>query len=307
MDVALGRRLLPLLCGALVAAAGCAHWGSQTKKDDPNGLSGVISPTQQIRDLRDLAKTAPAKSAYEKQLIEQQLAGQIKHEQDPLIRAQIVRTLGEYPSPTSDVILRAAVKDGDNDVRVAACDSWGKRDTVEAATTLAGVLNGDLDHDVRLAAARAMAPLHQQVAINALGDALEDKDPAMQYRAVLSLRQITGQDLGNDVNKWREYARSNRLHPAKPVLAGRADLASVLARLAGEKGDSPHLCDDQRCASVPAFGPFRQMGTVPFFRPAALAKPQAGGRSSGKNSLEDALSIRLHCGCLIRQETVGWR
>jgi SAM-dependent methyltransferase len=33
----------------------------------------------------------------------------------------------------------------------------------------------------------------------------------------------------------------------------------------GEKGDSPHLCDDQRCASVPAFGPFRQMGTVPFF------------------------------------------
>jgi tRNA modification GTPase len=33
-----------------------------------------------------------------------------------------------------------------------------------------------------------------------------------------------------------------------------------------EKGDSPLLCHDQRCASVPASGPFRQMGTVPFFR-----------------------------------------
>ena len=38
----------------------------------------------------------------------------------------------------------------------------------------------------------------------------------MQYRAVTSLRQVTGQDLGNDVNKWREYAKANNLHPAKP-------------------------------------------------------------------------------------------
>ena len=33
-----------------------------------------------------------------------------------------------------------------------------------------------------------------------------------------------------------------------------------------EKGDSRHLCDDH-AGMVPAFGPFRQMGTVPFFRP----------------------------------------
>jgi hypothetical protein len=42
------------------------------------------------------------------------------------------------------------------------------------------------------------------------------------------------------------------------------------APFGAEKGDSPHLCDDRRCASVPAFGPFRQMGTVPFFRLAGL-------------------------------------
>ena len=42
---------------------------------------------------------------------------------------------------------------------------------------------------------------------------------------------------------------------------------------AWEKGDSPHSCDDQRCASVPASGPFRRAptegwsGTVPFFPP----------------------------------------
>jgi HEAT repeat protein len=149
-------------------------------------------------------------------MISQQLAADFKHESDPLIRAQIVRTLGEYPGPVSDTVLQAAVSDSDNDVRVAACESWGKRDTTTAATVLAGILNGDVDHDVRLAAARCLAGSHQQVAITALAGALEDKDPAMQYRAVLSLHQVTGQDLGNDVNKWREYAKNNKLHPAQP-------------------------------------------------------------------------------------------
>jgi nitrogenase molybdenum-cofactor synthesis protein NifE len=40
----------------------------------------------------------------------------------------------------------------------------------------------------------------------------------------------------------------------------------------GEKGDSPPLCDDQCRASVPASGPFRQMGTVRLF-------PVAGERA----------------------------
>ena len=62
----------------------------------------------------------------------------------------------------------------------------------------------------------ALGQSHDQIAVIALGGALEDKDPAMQYRAVMSLRQVTGQGLGNDVNKWREYAKTSKLHPAKP-------------------------------------------------------------------------------------------
>jgi len=80
---------------------------------------------------------------------------------------------------------------------------------------LVGVLNGDIEHDVRMAAARALGQSHEQVAVMALGNALDDKDPAMQYRAVISLRQITGQDLGNDVNKWREYVKSGKLAPVQ--------------------------------------------------------------------------------------------
>jgi Mrp family chromosome partitioning ATPase len=64
------------------------------------------------------------------------------------------------------------------------------------------------------------------------------------------------------------------------VLCGRAaweeaigptEIPSLFVLPAGrtpeEKGDSPHLCEAP-------FGPFRQMGTVPFFRP---GDPMAGG------------------------------
>ncbi len=52
--------------------------------------------------------------------------------------------------------------------------------------------------------------------------------------------------------------------------AGTRYMIAFRCELPGEeKGDSPPLCDDQRCASVPASGPFRPMGTVPFFQLAA--------------------------------------
>jgi two-component system chemotaxis sensor kinase CheA len=55
--------------------------------------------------------------------------------------------------------------------------------------------------------------------------------------------------------------------PTTQADAERALRTATAGQAAGDagKGDSPHLCDDQRCASVPASGPVRQMGTVPFF------------------------------------------
>ncbi len=49
-----------------------------------------------------------------------------------------------------------------------------------------------------------------------------------------------------------------------------------------EKGDSPHLCDDH-AGMVPAYGPFRQMGTVPFFR--AILLSLAAGLVAGAATL----------------------
>jgi len=48
---------------------------------------------------------------------------------------------------------------------------------------------------------------------------LEDGDPAVQYRAVASLKQVSGRDLGNDVNDWREWAADPDAHKAEWSIA----------------------------------------------------------------------------------------
>ena len=58
----------------------------------------------------------------------------------------------------------------------------------------------------RLRAVRMLGQLKDKEAIPVLAKALEDPDPAVQYRAVASLKQVSGRDLGDDVNKWRAWA-----------------------------------------------------------------------------------------------------
>jgi len=120
------------------------------------------------------------------------LVASIRTEKDPLIRVEILRALGRYPSPAADVILKAALSDADIHVRVAACEAWGKRGDAAAVQLLSDALRGDVDADVRLAAAKALGESKNAAAVPPLGEALADSDPAMQYRAVLSLKQVTG-------------------------------------------------------------------------------------------------------------------
>lgn len=76
----------------------------------------------------------------------------------------------------------------------------------------------DAELDVRLSAIRTLGSLRDKAAIPTLAKALEDPDPAVQYRAVASLKQVSGRDLGDDVNAWREWA----LDQLPAVLHGRS-------------------------------------------------------------------------------------
>ncbi len=173
--------------------------------------------------LRKMRQKAGWAKPDEQQRISAELAAAYQSEEDPLIRVEIVRAIGRYPTAAAAAVLHAASDDSDANVRQVACEAWGRRGGPEAATELARVLSTDVDKDVRLTAARALGETGDPSAVAALGDVLTERDPAMQYVAVQSLREATGEDLGNDVSRWREYVQREAPSSSQPAsLAERA-------------------------------------------------------------------------------------
>jgi len=221
------HKRLPAMLGCILIplAVGCANFGSMPSwmpfaRQASNDLPGITPPAERIDRLRDLAKDASRSTPQQAEQTCVELARTIRAEEDPMIRAEIVRTLGAYRGLTADSVLRAAVDDPDEDVRIAACEAWGKRR--DAAGALGEVLAEDIDTDVRLAAARALGESSDPAAVAALGTVLADKDPALQYRAVLSLRNITGKNFDNDVRRWQQYVRATCPQPTDaPSVAGQ--------------------------------------------------------------------------------------
>ena len=193
--------------GLLVAvAAGCSSMPSipMLGREKPDVVPGVTPPSERVSELRKLREGAASATAEQKEQVASRLAGQIPQETDPSLRAEIVRTLAEYPTDQGRRILRGALQDTDRHVRLVACEAWGQVRGPEAVELLGEALTSDSDVDVRLAAAKALGQTGDPAAAAALAPALADSDPAMQYRATISLRQVTGQDLGT-VAAWRRH------------------------------------------------------------------------------------------------------
>lgn len=220
-----------MLAAVLLAQAGCHEimdlpaWvpGGGPVSDD---LPGVVTPGQRMARLRKLAEESSWRNAADRQLIARDLAAAYDEESDEVLRAEIVRTLSKYPGPEAEHVLRKAIVDPAAEVRLAACDGLARVVNPEAAALLIQTLESDVDKDVRLAAARTLGKSKNPAALSALGKALDDPDPAMQYRAVLALREVTGEDLGDDVNRWRQYVKGQPPQPAQPV-----SIAEKLRRL----------------------------------------------------------------------------
>ncbi len=170
-----------------------------------------------MAELRALAKTGPPTSPDQQQRVARELAEEFRGEEDPLIRAQIVWALAKFETDEAAAVLREATEDSSADVRIAACRAWGDRAGPEAIQLLGQRISGDTNADVRLAAARGLGETGDRSAATPLGVALEDADPALQYRAVLSLRKITGKRFGNDVNRWRQYVNGETPTTSQPM------------------------------------------------------------------------------------------
>jgi hypothetical protein len=217
-------------CVLVLSIAGCQAGGwtggswawPWSQKPAVETKSGILAPSEQTKRLRQLAKDGPARPADEQQRLVGLLVESLQKQPDPLIRAEIVRTMAKFPTPAAGAAVRAALKDSEAEVRIAACELLGRPSDPGAVAALSETLTSDVEVDVRLAAARALGQSQDPAAVRALGVALDGPDPAMQYRAVASLRSATGKDFGNDVQRWRQYVKGGSVVPPQsPSLAER--------------------------------------------------------------------------------------
>ncbi|HTU24432.1 MAG TPA: HEAT repeat domain-containing protein [Pirellulales bacterium] len=205
----------------LLSALGCSQrtrkgfsWPWTPEVDD---AVGITTPAQRLAAMQKQAENASKQTPEEQERITNDLAKQIQDEQDPMLRRNIVRTLGYYKTASATAVLQAAIADSDSTVRIAAAEAWGRRGDPESAERLASLLASDTNLDVRLAAVRAMGQARQIGSIQSLGEALSDADPAVQFCVISSLKQISGKDYGNDISLWRAYAKGE--NPAEPSVS----------------------------------------------------------------------------------------
>jgi HEAT repeat protein len=196
----------------LAALAGCAggQWSDSAKSLafwNTEKTPEVRTRADQLKELRELAKELPSARSPEQEQASLDLARTIRTETDPIVRAQMVRTIGACNTQVASLVIAAGVKDTSSQVRIAACDALGLRGGGEPVRLLSEVLTSDTDIDVRLAAARALGEIRDPSAAQALTAALEDPNPALQARGMRSLERVTRQDFGNDVAAWQQYLR----------------------------------------------------------------------------------------------------
>jgi hypothetical protein len=177
--------------------------------------------------VRGLAASAQQVSPAEQEKISQDLAARVGRESNELMRMELIRTLGAYPTEAAFQALAQAANDPAPRVRRVACEQLGSGARPEAVQILANALQSDAASDVRMAAARSLGELGDPRATAALARALDDGNPAMQRRAMRSLANVSQQDLGNNVVAWKNYTR-DYLGEGQQAIASQTGPAQVV-------------------------------------------------------------------------------
>ena len=206
---------------ASLTLTGCASWNPWNRREKAardQEKYGFTADTR-IKKLAERSKIVKSESTQNQLEFTQDLVRMMLEEHDPSVRSKILETAAEYDTAAATAICAGAMQDPNEMVRIRACDVWAKRGGAEAVQLLATRFQTDADLDVRLRALKMLGELKDKQAIPVLARALEDGDPAVQYRAVASLKQVSGRDLGNDVNAWREWAADPEAHKAEWSIA----------------------------------------------------------------------------------------
>jgi len=221
----LARRICCLAALLFAACSGCQFYHQHRPTFWPfpeRELTTYHTPAMRVDAVKEFALKSTGVDTPEQREITDQLARQIQVEPDPLVRQAIVRTIAEFRTPMAQQVLEAGLGDDNKAVRIECCRELGKRAEAPSVAALATALRADKEQDVKVAAAHALGKIKSPEALQALTAALDDRDPAMQYVGVQSMKSLTGKDYGPDVQAWRQVAAGGELPaPAAPSIAER--------------------------------------------------------------------------------------
>lgn len=198
--------------GLLILTSGCIDLGKPRfenpfANNPPPAYKSQygLTPTQKVDRLRQLAVDSQSMSREEQTALTRELITTLKNESDPILRRELVRTLGGMSVPDATEGLQMALDDENEQVRIVACEAWGRRSDGQSIDMLASVLSEEEDVDVRLAASQALARRSDRSAIMHAAATLEDPDPAIQLATMQSLRAATGVSIGDNIDEWKTY------------------------------------------------------------------------------------------------------
>lgn len=134
----------------------------------------------------------------------------------PEMRARSASVLAMIDSEAAIRGLNAASTDSVEKVRLAVCRAWGKRDDEHARDMLLSLAKTDESDDVRQAALASLGNFDTQDVRAMLVESLDNKNPAIQQQAVVSLRTITGRDYGGDFDAWKRYVGGEDVAEQEP-------------------------------------------------------------------------------------------
>jgi hypothetical protein len=218
---ALARGIVVLV--ACAALAGCTSFiGYRGWPYPERDRTSFHTPSMRIDTIEQFASRADGTDSQEQRDYTDQLARQIQIEPDPLVRQAIIRATGEFRTALAYQIVEAGLRDESMQVRIASCESLGKRAEARSVASLGRAVREDEEQDVRLAAVEALGKIKDPSAVAAVSAALEDRDPAMQFVGVQSMKSITGKDYGPSVETWRQVAAGQTVpEPPAPSIAER--------------------------------------------------------------------------------------
>jgi hypothetical protein len=175
--------------------------------------------TTRVAEFETLKAQIPSMPQEEKERWSNILSEMMDTETSPELRRLSVECLAMISSPIADEGLTKASEDKVDKVRITACKAWLQRKSDTSKKMLTQIAVSDQSPSVRIAALEALGETAGGVAKEAFEMALEDNDPAIQFQAAQSLKQITGEDFGGDIEAWQNYLANSPGFPEEPKVA----------------------------------------------------------------------------------------